>query len=357
MLPRRILIFVLIMFLMVTVGQSFAAEADSTADERSDPVKVLMKRVQALEEELDYYKKEQDARQALMPTEKEEEKKERTEDVLKASEEEAAQYVLLKQRTIEMRYSLTYQHSSYDKVTASILDIERESYYDFTNSLSLSYGLLPRLSVSANIPFIYKYQKSGDSMEESDLGDVSFGASWQLLKEAEYQPALLVALGYSAPTGRSPYKIDIAQELSTGSGTNSFNLGVNLSKTLDPVIAFGGVSGTYALKVSGLNQKRYGATLEEVIPGWGLSYSLGLGFALSYTTSVTFRFSASHQARSKFTINGRQYEGDESSSASFVIGTGWRISPKTSLNISLGYGLVGIEDYSLYFSVPFDFTI
>lgn len=356
-MPRRILIFVLTLFLATNVGSAFAAEADSAADERSDPVQVLMKRVQALEEELDYYKKEQEARQALMPTEREEEKRERTEDVLKASEEETAQYVLLKQRTIEMRYSLSYQHSSFDKVSSTILDIERENYYNFSNSLSLSYGLLPRLSLSASIPFVYKYQKTGDSMEESDLGDISFGVSWQMMKEAEYQPAVILALGYSAPTGRSPYKIDIDRELSTGSGTNQFNLGLNLSKTLDPVIAFGGISGTYSLKVSGINQKRYGATLEEVIPGYGISYSLGLGFALSYTTSVTFRFSASHQARSKFTINGYQYQGDEGSSASFVIGTGWRISPKTSLNISLGYGLVGVEDYSLYFSFPFDFTI
>lgn len=237
------------------------------------------------------------------------------------------------------------------------MDIERETYFNFVNSIGLSYGLLPRLSISATIPFVFKYQKSGDSMQESDLGDASFGISWQLAREAIYQPAVLVSLGYTAPSGRSPFKVDINNELSTGSGLHGFNLGFNVSKVIDPVIAFGGFGVNYSLDVTGLYQKRYGAVLQEVRPGYGFSYALGLGFALSYNTSITFRFSASHQAATDYVINGILYESDESSSASFIIGTGWRINPKTSLNISLGYGLVGIEDYSIMFSVPFDFTL
>ncbi len=332
-------------------------EGTSPAVDREDPVRALQKRVQTMEEELEFYKKEAEARQALMPTEKDQDQRERTEDVLKASEEEATKYVLLKQRTIEMRYTLDYEHSTYDKVYPSLLDIERETYFNFVNSLSFSYGLLPRLSINATIPFVFKYQKTGTSVSESDLGDVSCGISWQLLREAELQPAVLISLGYSAPSGRSPYKIDIERELSTGNGLHTFNLGVNLSKVIDPVIAFGGFGVSYSLDVTGLNQKRYGATLEEVQPGYGFSYAMGLGFALSYNTSITFRFSASHQAATKYVINGAMYESDESSSASFIIGTGWRINPKTSLNISLGYGLVGIQDYSLMFSLPFDFTL
>ncbi|MBI5844260.1 MAG: transporter [Deltaproteobacteria bacterium] len=331
-------------------------EGESPAVQREDPVRALQKRVQAMEEELEFYKKEAEARTALMPTDKDQEQKDRTEDVLKASEDEAAKYVLLKQRTIEMRYSLSYTHSSYDRVSSE-LDIERETYFNFVNSLGLSYGLLPRLSINASIPFVFKYQKSGTSMQESDLGDASFGASWQLAREAEYQPAVLVSLGYTAPSGRSPYKVDIAKELSTGSGLHTFNVGLNISKVIDPVIAFGGFGLTYSLDVDGLNQLRYGTVLQEVKPGYGFSYAMGIGFALSYNTSVTFRFSASHAAATEFVVNGFLYESDESSSASFIIGSGWRITPKSSLNISLGYGLVGLEDYSLMVSIPFDFTL
>jgi opacity protein-like surface antigen len=166
-----------------------------------------------------------------------------------------------------------------------------------------------------------------------------------------------MTLGYTAPSGRSPFKIDIQRELSTGSGAHSFNLGLSFSKVLDPVIAFGGIGVVHSLDVNGLNQARYGYTLESVEPGHSLGYSLGMGFALSYTTSITFRFQATHQARSKYTINKRTFESDGSSSASFVLGTGWRINPKTSINVSLGYGLVGLEDYNLFVSIPFDFTL
>ncbi len=336
----------------------FAAEAESPVAERGDPMKALYKRVQALEDELDYYKVELEARTALQSEEDEAaEERDRAEEVLRTTEDESAKYVLLKQRTIEMRYSLNYSHSSYDKVTADLLDIERESYYNISNSLGVSYGLLPVLSVSASVPFVYKYQKSGDSNQESSMGDVSFGMSYQLLETSGYIPSTVLSFGYSAPTGKSPYKIDSETELSTGGGTHGFSLGVNFSKTIDPVIAFGAVGFGYATKVTGLSQKRYGALLEEVEPGYSFNYSFGLGFSLSYNTSISFRFSASHSSASRYTINDIIYDSDDSSGASFSIGTGWRISPKTSINISLGYGLIGIEDYSLSVSVPFDFTI
>ncbi len=344
--------------LFVLAPQAWAQEA-----QRDDAFKALQDRIQALEDEIDYYRQEMEARQALMPKEEETEKQQKTEEVLKASEEESAQYVLLKERTIEMRYSLSYSHSTFDRVLFADLDVERETYYTFTNSLSVSYGLMERISLSGSVPYVYKYQQTGSANEESDLGDVSAGASWQTLKESQYRPAVLLSMNYSAPTGKSPFRIDPARELSTGSGSHSFSLGVNLSKVLDPVIAFGGLNFDYALEVTNIDQKRFGAILESVSPGYSVGYAMGLGFALSYNTSVSFRFSASHNSRTEYVVRSpgaetaQTFQSDEDSSASFIIGTGWRVTPKTSVNISLGYGLVGGQDYSLSVSVPFSFTL
>jgi len=324
----------------------------------NESLKRLQDRIQALEDEIDYYRQEMEARQALMPKEEEAQDKQKTEDVLKASEEESAKYVLLKERTIEMRYGLSYSHSTYDKLVATAMDVERESYNNFVNTLNFSYGLMERISLSSTVPFVYKYQESGGSnLKEADLGDISVGVSWQAFKEAIYRPAILFSLAYSAPTGKSPYRINPASELSTGSGTHEFSLGMNLSKVLDPVIAFGGFSFSYPLEVTGLDQKHQGAILTSVKPGYTIGYALGIGFALSYNTSVSFRFSASHTARTDYILDGKTYESDASSSASFVIGTGWRVTPKTNLNVALGYGLVGVQNYSLSFSIPFSFTL
>lgn len=341
----------------------FAPQAWAQEAQREEALKALQDRIQSLEDEIDYYRQEMDARQALMPKDQEEDQQQKTEDVLKASEEESAKYVLLKERTIEMRYNLGYSHSTYDRVLVANLDVERETYYNFTNSINVSYGLMERISLSASVPYIYKYQQSGNANEESDLGDASLGVSWQALKEKQYRPAILVSMSYSAPTGKSPYRIDPERELSTGSGTHSFDLGLNFSKVLDPVIAFGGFNFGYPLEVTGIDQKRYGAILESVAAGYSFGYAMGIGFALSYNTSVSFRFSASHTSRTEYVVRspgakkGKTFQSDEASSASFSIGTGWRISPKTSMNVSLGYGLVGGQDYSLQVSVPFSFTL
>jgi len=46
----------------------------------------------------------------------------------------------------------------------------------------------------------------------------------------------------------------------------------------------------------------------------------------------------------------------DSASASFSLGTGWRISEKRSLSVSLAKGLsIGGADYSISFRMPFDF--
>lgn len=377
-MPRYLLLFigVLVFVLMPGISPVLAAESESPAAERADMFRGLQERLESLEDELGLYKQEAEARKALLPTREELDERKKTEDVLKATEEEAAEYVLLKSHTIEMRYSLSYSHSSYDRVSTSTsgdlntqyVDIERESYFNLVNSLGIGYGFSSRISLSASIPLVYKYQQTGDDKEETDLGDIGFGLSYQVMQEVGRIPAILVSLGYTAPTGRSPYKIDPENELSTGSGGHSFSMSCNLSKLLDPVIVFGSFGGSYGARVTGIDQKRYATgeptmVLEEVRPGWGLSYAFGLGFSLSYTTSITFRFSASHTSspeyrmRQLYDTRGRVYEGDDSSSASFALGTSWRLSPKTSLSVSLGYGLVGMESYSISVSFPFEFTL
>ncbi len=377
-MPRyHILLTALLCFLLVPgLSPALAAESESPAANQAELFKALQERIDGLEDEIDLYKREANARKALLPTKEEASERKKTEEVLRATEEDTAEYVLLKSRTIEMRYSLGYSHSSYDRVATetgdglsyTYVDIERESYYNLVNSIGVGYGLMDKISLSASIPYVYKYQVTGDDQSISDMGDMSIGMSYQAKQEGARWPAILLSFGYVAPTGRSPYKIDPNNEMSTGEGAHSFSLGCNFSKLLDPVIVFGGITGGYSARVTGLDQKRFSAgepvqVLEEVRPGHSISYAFGVGFSLSYTTSITFRFNASHTSSPEFRMRplygyqARVYEGDDSSSASFSISTGWRLSPKTTLSVGLGYGLIGLESYSINASIPFEFSL
>ncbi|MBI9077524.1 MAG: transporter [Desulfatibacillum sp.] len=377
-MPRYLLLLTAIIGIVIALGLGPAMAADSgdPSPTQVEGYKTLQERLDGLEDELDLYKREADARKALLPTREEASERKKTEEVLRATEEDTAEFVLLKSRTIEMRYSLSYSHSSYDRIATETADglsyqyveIEREAYYSLINSVGLGYGLMDKVSLSATFPFVYKYQVSGEDQQISDLGDMSFGVSYQAKQESAKWPAILLSFGYNAPTGRSPYKIDPDNEMSTGDGAHSFSLGANFSKLLDPVIVFGGLSAGYSARVTGLDQKRSNGydqvmVLEEVRPGHTISYAFGLGFSLSYTTSITFRFNASHSSSSEFRLRplygyqARVYEGDDSSSASFSISTGWRLSPKTTLSVGLGYGLIGVESYSINASIPFEFSL
>ncbi len=346
---------------------SSGIEAWAQEDERSSGAgqagEELERKIEYLEQQVEELSREAAARKALRPAEEDVEmaEKRKAEDVLRATEEEASRYVLMNKRRLELRFGLGYSHSTFNKVVPDPLDVELETYYTITNTLSATYGLLNRVSVDTSIPFVYKYQKTGEARQVTDLGDVSFNVSWQALTEGRHQPATTVTAGFTAGIGRSPYEIDPDNELSTGQGYHSTSLGVNLSKVIDPLVVFGGLSYTHPFQASGLSQNRPFGILRSVDPGFSVGYNLGIGYALSYSTSLSFRFSASHTARSEFEVGrGSQrasFESDEDSSASFVIGTGWRISPTTTLSFALAYGLIGDENYSLSLSLPWEFSL
>jgi hypothetical protein len=341
--------------------QALAQEPGQPGGEDTD---VLRRKIDALEQQIGEITRESAARKALKPAKEttEEVEKRKAEDVLRASEEESTRYVLLKKRRLELNLGLGYSHSTFNKVVPDPLDVELETYYTFNNNVSVSYGLLNRLSLGVSVPFIYKYQKTGQSLSVTDIGDVGLDVSWQALTEGDYRPATTVTMGGTAGVGRSPYKIDTVNELSTGQGYNSASFGVNLSKIVDPLVVFGGASYTHPFQASGLCQNRTYGILRSVDPGFTVGYTLGIGYALSYSTSLSFRFSASHSARSEFEIDRgagvyESFESDEDSNASFVIGTGWRITPTTTMSFALAYGLIGDENYSLSVSFPWEFTL
>lgn len=319
-------------------------------------VQELKEKMERLEQELDKINKETEARQRLRITTEEEAQKE--EEILTAVDKE--EYTLTKEKKISLSYTISYGYSSGESFQLDEDDIFSQNLYEheLENSISISYGLLNNLSVSFGVPFIYRYQDPGteNSLDVTDIGDMSLGMGFRPFKSSGWMPNMSFHLSATLPTGRSPYKIDPEAELSTGGGLYKVGTGVSFSKSIDPVVAFGSLSYSHRFPKSGFTRKVSGLVLEKVEPGSSVGFKLGIAHALSYRTSINLSFSYTYQFSSTYYYEGGLVrDTSHGTSASFGVGTGWKVSPSTTLSLGIGIGLIRGDDFSISFSVPFDF--
>ena len=95
-------------------------------------------------------------------------------------------------------------------------------------------------------------------------------------------------------------------------------------------------------------------TLEAVEPGDSIGLKIGMAYALSYTTSINLGFNYSYGFETTYHYDGG-YDSETpiGTSASFSIGTGWKVTPKTTISVGLGIGLIGGDNFSLSVGIPY----
>ena len=320
----------------------------------SSSLNALMKKINDMEAEIEKLKGESDIRSQLEITE--EEAKAEEEDILEAAGRE---YTLTEQGTIKLSYGISYAYSGYDAIREST-SIEDVADHTISNRISVSYGLKDNLSVGVGIPFIYKYHKVGtiESLDTTDFGDL--GLNWQLqpFKSASDLPSIILNGSFGVPVGRSPYEIQVGEELSTSSGIYNANFGVSISQVSDPVVVFSSLSISYPFATKSINQKRDEGILDEVDPGMGIGASVGLGYALSYKLNLNLSFSYSYSFETTYKYeNAPDAKSGTSTGASMSIGTGYKLSQNQNLNFSIGIPITSTRSFSLSLSTPIDFAL
>jgi hypothetical protein len=329
----------------------------------------LLDRIETLEKQLKKIEDEGKARKSLEITQ--EEKTDKEKDVLDAVGRE---YTLSPKGTFSLDYSLSYAYSpaetfiSQDQASQSTttLEFQRIADHTITHSIYTSYSVFDNLTSSMNLPVVYRYTKLGTdaSLDQSDLGDISFGLAmqppitWTWLKlPADIRGTY--TLGAVLPTGRSPFKINTKTELSTGSGLYQLSAGGSFSKQIDPVVLFWSLGYTYPFDKTNLNYRvQDQITLDEVNTGSTINFSMGMGYSLSYANSINMSFGYSYQNSSTYTykeLKSPQKSGDRIS-ATYGVGMGLMVTPKTVISVSLGYNLTS-AGFSLTARVPFDFVM
>lgn len=339
-------------------GISGNTETQAAQASRDDSPKSLEQELQELKQEVQRIRSENEARKRLEVPE--EEKGKSVEDILSAA---GRQYTLLKKGTVGLSYTFGYAYYSGEVISITdVTTVERRSNHNLTNTITAEYAIWDNLSISTGIPFIYKYNRVGtsDSQDATDLGDISVSFQAQPFKSGGKIPTAILSAGVNFPTGSSPYKVDPAKTLPTGSGLYSFSAGLSLSKVLDPLVAFGNLSYNYSLPEEGLSQK-WGKSnvLTKVDPGSSIGLALGFGYSLSYQASLNLSAQFNYTFSNKYTLNNNTVsESGDSVSSSFNVGTGWRITPTRSIYAGLGIGLTNNDpDMSFSIRLPFEFKI
>lgn len=368
--------------LLMTIPSLTPARADEPvatpqAPDNTEPDRLekLQEQIESLQGEVKQLREQAEARKKLELTSEEKQKKE--EEILSAA---GQQYTLKHKGSVGLEYNLDYTYYSSDTInvttititdpdteqrtTHTLADIEQHANHTLTNSIFIDYGLLDNLTFNTNLPFVYKYDRTGtdDGKELTDIGDVSVGFQYQPLKTTVGKLAAILYGGYTIPTGRSPYEINIATELPSGNGYASARLGVSLSKTVDPVVVYGNLSYAHNFDAEGLNQSRrvgeVTMVLHEVDPGDQISLGLGFGYAMSYNVSLNLGYQYTHRSTYTYSwTDGSKSESGDTASSLVTIGTGWRYSPSTSLYMKVGIGLTNNDpDFIFSLRIPFNFS-
>ena len=221
--------------------------------------------------------------------------------------------------------------------------------------------------------------------EDSGIGDVSFGLSYQFLYERAWFPDMVFRLGGSAPTGRSQFDIfeDIidagmfesidqfeqqltAQGSAIGSGRWGVDATITGVKALDPAILFGTLGFSYTfpqtetllrLTANPTDPRQIiVAPVESDLSG-NSAFSVSLGMAISLNNQLSMNWSFSNNYRFSQESNGQKVPDSNVQAATFSMGFNIAVTPRITTNVQGSIGITpDAPDFAFSLTTPVSFT-
>ncbi len=229
-------------------------------------------------------------------------------------------------------------------------------------SLYGAFDLSEKLSVNINLPYILANQKSwGSNYRANNIGDISAGIKYQVLDQKERFADILFHLTAIVPTGISPYKIEPAHELSTGSGGYSLKPEIAISKKISNSVPFCSLFYQYNFKIDGLSyhQGSYDGEsdvyLAEVEPGGEYGASIGFVHLPNKNLSLMLRFDYRGSMDSHYNwVNRADYDAGNQIFSKITAGFGYKFPSELGVFTTFSVGTSDdAPDYELGISVAF----
>ena len=268
-----------------------------------------------------------------------------------------------------------------------LIDVREIKRNTMTAALSARFGITNRLELEVRAPYVYRTDASvsrelfvGSSAEGvfstngMHMGDIEFGARYQLNDGGIDKAFYIGSLRLKTRTGKDPFEVvtdcsprcvgtnvtgtGLPLDLPTGSGFYSAQVGLTVLYPSDPAVFFGGITYTHTFardNVSRMVRDGGSEFLGTVAPGDTVGFNFGMGLALNDKASFSVGYDHSSVGRTR--LNGEVTAGSvRTQLATLLLGYSYRLSKKTTLNVSVGAGLTrDTPDVSLTVRLPMTF--
>ncbi len=279
--------------------------------------------------------------------------------------------------------SLEYTQSATDRlvfrgfelipgIQVGLIEASKARRDTFVSTLGARYGLTSRLELEVRVPFVHRYDRievaqqrdegivRSISLDGNDIGDVEFGARYQINRQKGQNPIFIAGLRVKSDTGRGPFSIGydqfgVATTLATGSGFWGIQPSINMLLPSDPVVIFGS-AGYLAHLPRDVNRVVGGAPIGRVDPGDAISGSLGFGFALNPRFSYSMGYRHSYIFATETEIGGAFERSRPLQVGSMTFGMSYRLNPKSALNVAVEIGVTqDAPDIGITLRAPWTF--
>jgi hypothetical protein len=219
--------------------------------------------------------------------------------------------------------------------------------------IGLHYGLLDKLSIGVDVPFIHRehshihHQVSQDVWESwnfSGLGDLTMSAQWSLVvPSSQFGPDISLLAGLKVPTGvtrATNAEGEVAEvAIQPGSGSTDGIIGVNLQQSLFSLPTLTGEYGVLPLIVGAVFQFNGKGT-----DGWrfgnAVVASIGTEYRLAHRETVLLQFNGRFQ---EFADVGSTGEPRENTGGTWIF-----VSPGLMIQISDAFSAYSYVQFPVY---------
>ena len=293
--------------------------------------------------------------------------------------------------------SLQMAYSSSDRVALvgytiipalliGLIDVRQVKTTTLTGTVAMRYGLAKRWELEARVPYVYSTSDTvsrelftGTATDNAfssrghGIGDVELTARYQISAGGIDKPFTIGWLRFKSRTGKDPFEVTtdcvtrcvsnttgtgLPLQQPTGSGFFAVQPGLTWLYPTDPAVFFGSVSYLHNFERKDVSLNLVDGSqqfLGNVKAGDIIGLNFGMGLALNERASFSIGYDQSIIGPTK--QNGERVPGSvRTILGTLLVGYSYRISPKMTLNLSVGAGLTrDTPDLTVTLRLPIQF--
>jgi hypothetical protein len=239
-------------------------------------------------------------------------------------------------------------------------------------------GVTNRLEVEAEVPYVRRNDSTtvqplstsgsviSSNTKGNDLGDVQFGAHYQINQGSEDWPYFVGNLLVKSNTGKSPFAVPldfntgIPTQLPTGTGFWAIQPSLTAIYPSDPVVFFGNLRYIYNVGANVTLQPTVNtspvAQTVNIKPGDGIGGSFGMGFGINDKASFSLAYEQVYFMSTS--QNGGTIPGSSYDIGSFDLGFAYQATPRIGINLGVAIGITKASpDTAFTLRIPVKFQV